>query len=406
MAYVIDKQATLDLVGPSAEYEFDVAAHAFSRTVYVARAKNGTVRLRAWKLESSGSFTPVGTEHVVGSGGRTRITVFDNHRIVVAWLDASSALQVRGYTGTSNGGLLDGGGQTVETTITHFNLASVGVTTGVPQGDPGNVVYYAYRHFALTTLSANGCWKLVLGTVLDSADVYLGPVALGGPGDKISLACARLNENFNGTHPRKAFTLCRDAGQIKTRSWRMAGAGVTSLATAAENKALGIAAVHGMSIAQGNDIFASVVWPGASNATSRLQVISLAVGGAMTVYASAEITQNPVFAPLQHHSSNAAVAYSTSDGKLAVAAWRFAKPGSSGAARTVLASKTSAELFTQVRLTTLLPPDGDYPVALVTLGRVASGMLRLVSWRLKSTLAARLRKPASGLRKGKASPSA
>ena len=403
MAYVIDKQGALNLVGNGAEYEFDVGAHAFSRTVYVARAKSGTVRLQAWKLETDGSFTAIGTEHVVGSGGRTRITVFDNHRIVVAWLDNTSALQVRGYTGTSNGGLLEGDGQTVESTITHFNLASVGVTTGVQQGNPGGFVYYAYRHFALTTLSANGGWKLVLGTVEESADVYLGPVALGGPGDKISLACARLNETLNGAHPRKAFTLCRDAGQIKTRSWRVAGAAVTSLATAAESKPLGVAAVHGMSIAPGNDIFASVVWPGASNATSRLQLISLTAGGAMSVYASAEITQNPVFAPLHPHGTKVAVAYDTSAGKLALAAWRFAAPGSSGAARTVLATKASAELFTQVRLTTLLPPDGDYPVALVTLGRAVSGKLRLLSWQLKSTLAARSRKSAGGASKRKAS---
>lgn len=405
MAYVIDKEGALNLVGNGAEYEFDVGAHAFSRTVYVARAKSGTVRLRAWKLEADGSFTAIGTERVVGSGGRTRITVFDNHRIVVAWLDETSALRVRGYTGTSNGGLLEGQdeGLNVESAITHFNLASVGVTTGVQQADPNTAVYYAYRHFALTTLSANGGWKLVLGTVQDSADVYLGPVALGGPGDKISLACARLNENLGGAHPRKAFTLCRDSGQIKTRSWRVAGAAVTSLATAAESKPLGVAAVHGMSIAPGNDIFASVVWPGASNATSRLQLISLTAGGAMTVYASAEITQNPVFAPLHPHGTKVAVAYDTSAGKLAVAAWRFAAPGSSGAARTVLAAKASAELFTQVRLTTLLPPDGDYPVALVTLGRAVSGKLRLLSWQLKSTLAARSRRPAGGASKRRAS---
>ena len=99
---------------------------------------------------------------------------------------------------------------------------------------------------------------------------------------------------------RKALTICRDAGQIKTRSWRVAGAGVTSLATAAETKGLGIGAVHGMSIAQGNDVFATVVRPGASNETSRLQLISVGV-----------------------------------------------------------------ELPTQVRLTTIVPPDNDDPVALV-----------------------------------------
>lgn len=386
MAYVIDRQGALDLVGNSAEYEFDVGAHAISRTVYVARATGGTVRLRAWKLEANGTFTAVGTEQVVGSGGRTRIVVFDNHRIVVAWLDDTSALRVRGYTGTSNGGLLEGDALSVESTITHFNLAAVGITTGVQQADPDTAVYYAYRQFALTTLSANGGWKLVLGAVLDSAEVSLGPVALGGPGDKLSMACASVNENLNGAHPRKAFTLCRDSGQIKTRSWRVAEAGVASLATAAESKQLGIGAVHGMSIAQGNDIFATVVWPGASNETSRLQLVSLAADGAMTMYASAEIAQIPVFAPLHRHGTKAAVAYKTSAGRLAVAAWLFAAPGSGATARKVLASKAGVEQFTQVRLTTLLPTDADYPVDLVTLTRATSGKMRLVSWRLKKTL--------------------
>jgi hypothetical protein len=163
---------------------------------------------------------------------------------------------------------------------------------------------------------------------------------------------------------RKALTICRDAGQIKTRSWRVAGAGVTSLATAAETKGLGIGAVHGMSIAQGNDVFATVVRPGASNETSRRQLISLAANGAMSVYASAEIDQIPVFARLRQ-GTDATVAYKTGDGHLALAAWRFAAPGGGGAARTVLAAKVGVELPTQVRLTTIVPPDNDDPVALV-----------------------------------------
>ena len=385
MPYAIDRKGMLDLAGNSAEYEFDVGAHTYTRLVYVARATNGSVRLRAWKLEADGSFTSAGNEHVVGSGTRTRIVVFDNHRIVVVWLGQNSALRARGYIGTANG-MLEGGSVTVETTITNFDLVAVGVTTGVQQPNPDNVVYYAYRHFALTMLSANGGWKLQLGTVLDSADVSLGPVSVGGPGDRVALSCASLNEIVDGAHPRKALTLWRDAGQIKTRSWRVAGAGVTLLATAAESKALGIGVVHGMSIGQNNDIFATVVWPGASNDTSRLQLLSVAADGAMTAYATAEIAQIPVFARLRHHGTDAAVAYRTGDGHLAVAAWRFAAPGGSGAARTVLASKVGVEQPTQVRLATLVPSDADDPVPIVTLSRVAAGALRLVSWRLKKTV--------------------
>ena len=385
MPHAIDKQGTLDLVGNSAEYEFDVGAHPYTRLVYVARAINGSVRLRAWKLEADGSFTGAGSEHVVGSGSRTRLVVFDNHRVVVVWLDQNSTLRARGYTGTANG-MLEGESVTVEAAVTNFDLVAVGVTTGVQQPNPDNVVYYAYRHFALTTLSANGGWKLSLGSVLDSAAVYTGPVAVGGSGDKVVVSCASLNEILNGAHPRKALTLWRESGQIKTRSWRIAGAGVTSLATASETKPLGIGVVHGMSIAQGNDIFATVVWPGASNETSRLQLISLTANGSMTTYATAEIAQTPVFARLRHHGTDAAVAYKTGDGHLAVAAWRFAAPGAGGAARTVLASKAGTELPTQFRLTTLVPSDDDDPVPFVTLSRATSGALQLVSWRLKKTL--------------------
>lgn len=384
MAYIIDRQGTLDLVGGSAEYEFDVGAHATSRTVYVARAMSGSVRLGAYQLATDGTITSAGSDHVVGHGSKTRIVVFDNQRIVVLWLDASSALRARGY---SAGGAIEGIAVTVETTIANFDLVSVGVTTGVQQSNPGDVVYYAYRHFAFTTLSANGGWKLWLGTVTDSAQVSIGPVALGGPGDKVALSCASLNEIHNGAHPRKAFTLWRDAGQIKTRSWRVAGAGVTSLASAAETKALGIGVVHGMSIAQNDDIFATAVWPGASNDTSRLQLVSLGSNGAMSTYATAEIAEMPTtFARLHSHGSDAAVAYKTTDGHLAVAAWRFATPGSGSATRTVLASKVGTEQPTQMRITSLVPSGDDDPVPLVTLSRVAAGSLRLVSWRFRKML--------------------
>jgi len=96
-----------------------------------------------------------------------------------------------------------------------------------------------------------------------------------------------------------------------------------------------------------------------------------------------EIDQIPVFARLRHYGTDAAVAYKTGDGHLAVAAWRFAAPGAGGAARTVLASKAGTELPTQFRLTTLVPSDADDPVPFVTLSRATSGQLRLVSWRLK-----------------------
>jgi hypothetical protein len=205
----------------------------------------------------------------------------------------------------------------------------------------------------------------------------------------VALSCASVNEIHNGAHPRKAFTLWRDAGQIKTRSWRVASAGMTSLASAAETKPLGVGIVHGMSIAQGNDVFATVVWPGASNDTARLQLVSLASGGAMSVYGSAEIAEFPeAFARLQSYGCDAAVAYKTPEGHLAVAAWRFAAPGSSSAPRTVLAAKAGTEQPTQVRLASVLPLGGsdDDPVSLVTLSRVAAGSLRLVSWRLHKTL--------------------
>lgn len=387
MSYAIDKQGTLDLVGGSAEYEFDVGAHALSRAVHVARATCGTIKLGTWQLASDGTFTGAGSDAVVGHGSKPRIVVFDNHCIVVLWLDASTALRARGY---NSGSQIAGAPVTIETTIANFDVASVGVTTGVQHGDPTISVYYNYRQFAFTTLSANGGWKLWLGTVTDSAEVSIGPVALGGPGDKVALSCASLNEIHNGKHPRQALTLWRDAvaGEIKTRSWRVAAAGVTSLASAAETKPLGVGLVHGMSVAPGNDVFATVVSPGASNATARLQLVSLAAGGAMSVYASAEIAEDPdAFARLQSQGCDAAVAYTTPEGHLAVAAWRFAAPGSAGTARTVLASKVGTEQPTHVRLASLVPASDsdDDPVSLVTLSRVAAGSLRLVSWRLHKT---------------------
>ena len=386
MPYAIDKQHTLDLVGGSAEYEYDVGAHAASRTVHVARATSGTIKLGTWPLANDGTFTGTGAEVVVGHGSRTRIVVFDNHRIVVLWIDASGSLRVRGYNA---GGDFAGAPVTVETLIVDFDIVSVGVTTGMQHGNPHDSVYYAYRNFAFTTLSVNGGWKLWFGTVADSCEVTVGPVAAGGPGDKVALSCASANELVNGTHPRKALTLCRDAGQIKTRSWRIASAGVTPLTSAAETKPLGVGIVYGMSTAQGSDMFATVVWPGASNDTAQLQLVSLDAGGAISVYGSAEIAEIPrSFARLQWYGGDAAVAYTTPEGHLAVAAWRFAAPGSADAARTVLAATIGTEQPTQVRLTSLVPTSGSDadPVPLVTLSRVPAGLLRLVSWRLHKTV--------------------
>jgi hypothetical protein len=74
-------------------------------------------------------------------------------------------------------------------------------------------------------------------------------------------------------------------------------------------KALGVGVVHGMSVAQGNDVFATVVWPGASNATARLQLVSVGAHSAMSVYASAEIAEiAETFAPLQSHGCDAGAA--------------------------------------------------------------------------------------------------
>ncbi|MGZ5185909.1 MAG: hypothetical protein ACXWCO_12460 [Caldimonas sp.] len=386
MSYAIDRQKALDLVGGSAEYEYDVGAHSQSGTVYVARSVGGPVRLGTWSLGHDGTFTTGGNETVVGHGSMTRIVVFDNQRFVVLWLDTASALRARGYAFSGNS-LVEGAAVTVETTIASFDLVSVGVTTGVQHSHPSDSVYYAYRQFAFTTLSQNGGWKLWFGAVSDSAAVSIGPVALGGPGDKVALSCASLNEDRNGAHPRKAFTLWRDAGQIKTRSWRVAHAGLTSLATTTEPKPLGVGAVHGMSMAPGDDIFATVVWPGASNATGRLQLVSLAADGAMSAYASAEIAEIPTtFARLHSQGSDTAVAYKTPEGHLAVAAWRFAAPGSGSPTRTVLASKVGVEQPTQVRLASLMPSDDENATApLVTLSRAATGALRLVSWRFKKT---------------------
>jgi hypothetical protein len=377
MPYAIDLLKTLDLVGGSAEYDYDVGVHSASRTVYVALSVGG----------NDGTFTGGGNETVVGHGSRTRIVVFDNQRFVVFWLDNASALRARGFA-FSGSALIEGATKTVATAIASFDVASVGVTTGVQHGGSGVAVYYNYRQFAFTMLSENGSWKLGFGAVTDSAEVSIDQVAPGGTGDKVTLSCASLNETLHGAHPRKAFTLWRDAGQIKTQSWRVAYADVTPLATTAETKPLGVGAVYGMSLAPGADIFATLVWPGASNATARLQLVSLAADGAMSTYASDEIVETPTtFAPLHSDGGDAAVAYTTPLGQLAVAAWRFAAPGGSGPARTVLASKVSGEQPTQVRLTSLMPDDDNTStVPLVTLHGDAGGALRLVSWRLRKTL--------------------
>jgi hypothetical protein len=382
MGYVIDKHGTLDLVGGSGDHDFDVGVHAATRSVHVARAMSGPVKLGTWGLASDGTFTGSGGEVDVGNGTRPRIIVFDNHRIVVLWINNSSTLRARAY---DSGGQIAGSAKTVDTAIADFDVASIGVTTGVQHAPPNTNVYYNYRQFAFTTLSQNGGWKLWIGAVTDTCEISVGPFTSVGAGDKVALSCASVNEVHNGTHPRKTFTLCSDGGQIDTRSWRVADAGVTSLASAAETKALGVGIVHGMSIATGNDVFATVVWPGASNATARLQLVSLAANGAMTLYATTEFAEDPrSFARLQTLGLDAGVAYITPDGHLAVAAWRFAAPGSASAARTVLASNSGGEQPTGVRLASLIPAsDNDTdPVWLVTLDRVAAGSLRLVSWKL------------------------
>jgi len=109
----------------------------------------------------------------------------------------------------------------------------------------------------------------------------------------------------------------------------------------------------------------------------------------MTQCASAEIAELPrSFARLQWHGTDAAVGYVTADGRLAVGAWRFAAPGSAGAARTVLAAKAGTEQPTQVRIATVMPlnDSDDNPLTLVTLSRVAAGTLSLASRRLHKTL--------------------
>jgi hypothetical protein len=386
--YAIDKEKTFDLVGSSGDHEFDVGIHADTRTVHVARSASGTIKLGAWTLGSDGSFTGGPADVVVGQGSRTRIIVFDNHRIVVFWLDSSSALRMRGY---NSGGANPGNQKTIATAIADFDVVDLGITTGVQHGGQGVVVHYAYRQFALTAQGTGGSWTLYFGAVDDSGDVTIDSHASGGSGDKVVLSCASENESFDGTHPRKALTLWRDAAQglIRTRTWRLAEAAVTPLMAAAETKPLGVGIVHGMSIAPGTDVFAAVVWPGSSNNTSRLQLVSLAADGTMNVYANTEFPENPrSFARLQTDGLDAGVAYVTPDGHLAVAAWRFAAPGSGNAARSVFAAKTGTEQPTQVRLASLIPPsdsDAD-PVWLVTLDRVAAGALRLVSWKLHQTL--------------------
>ena len=135
MSYAIDRQNTLDLVGGSAQDEYDVGAHSPSRTVYVARSVGGPVRLGTWSLGTDGTFTSLGNETVVGHGSRTRIVVFDNQRFVVLWLDNASALRARGFA-FGGGNPVEGAAVTVETTIASFDLVSVGVTTGVSTAIP------------------------------------------------------------------------------------------------------------------------------------------------------------------------------------------------------------------------------------------------------------------------------
>jgi len=154
---------------------------------------------------------------------------------------------------------------------------------------------------------------------------------------------------------------------------------------AEETRLLGLGAAQGLPVAQNNDFFAAVVWPGASNDTSRLQLMSVATDGTPSTYATAEIDQKPVFARLRSHATDVAVAYLNASFKLAVAAWRLAAPGSGAAARTVLASKAGLEMPTQFRLATLVPQDADAPVKLFTLVRAPSGKLGLICWSLKFT---------------------
>jgi hypothetical protein len=102
------------------------------------------------------------------------------------------------------------------------------------------------------------------------------------------------------------------------------------------------------------------------------------------------MAENPeTFARLQSQGCDAAVAYKTPLGLLAVAAWRFAAPGSASAALTVLASKVGGEQPTSIRIASLVPAseDDNDPVTLVTLSCNAGGALRLVSWRLHRGLA-------------------
>ena len=140
-----------------------------------------------------------------------------------------------------------------------------------------------------------------------------------------------------------------------------------------------------MSMAPGNDFFATLVWPGTSNATARLHLVSLAADGAMSTYASTEFAESPLtFAPLHSEGSDAAVTYTTPEGQLAVAVQRFVAPGSGSPARAVLASKVGGEQPTPVRLASLMPDDdSDTTVPLVTLSGAAGGTLRVVSRRFR-----------------------
>jgi len=122
--------------------------------------------------------------------------------------------------------------------------------------------------------------------------------------------------------------------------------------------------------------------------------VQAAVGTASVAEAAALLSAGPAaqLVVAKQRSTDATVAIARRlrpEGHLAVAAWRFAAPGSASAARTVLAAKAGTEQPTQVRLASLVPASDsdDDPVSLVTLSHVAAGSLRLVSWRLhKSTL--------------------
>jgi hypothetical protein len=72
VAYAIDKQKTFDLVGGSAEDQFDVGSHDASRSVHVARSASGTIKLDTWEVTLS---------HV--AAGSLRLVSWRLHRTLV-----------------------------------------------------------------------------------------------------------------------------------------------------------------------------------------------------------------------------------------------------------------------------------------------------------------------------------